>query len=69
MKYQIKLSSPEGALLEEVIRRDGRPVEIRYTKDISRAKIYNTIEDARRDAEIIPYILKEGTSGQVDVIA
>ena len=65
MLYYIKLSGMEDAYLEEIINNNGRPEEIRYTSAITRAKIYEDEEMAKRDAGIIPVIFNRKTSGIV----
>lgn len=64
MLYHIKLSHPEDSYLEDVINRNGIVHEIRYTSDISRAKLYDDEKNAKTDAEIIPVILP-GVNGSV----
>lgn len=64
MLYHIKLSHPEDTYLENIINRNGLPHEIRYTSDISSAKVYDEEQSAKTDAEIIPVILP-GVNGSV----
>ena len=60
MIYYIKFSHPENTYLEDIRYRNGMVEEVLYTKDLSRAKIYEDEERARMDAEIIPQIHTAG---------